>query len=210
MRVHTGTWIWPTAVLLVVMLVVTAGCARKTTEEAGLQPSGAEGLAQPAAEAPATAQEAPPEPAPEEPLAAEEETLETPAQTTEEPTVTEEPTASEEQGMVTTDSGLQYRDLKVGDGAEAKPGDTVRVHYTGWLMDGTKFDSSLDRGEPFKFPLGAGHVIRGWDEGVAGMKVGGKRELVIPSDLAYGDRGMPPDIPPKATLKFEVELLGID
>jgi FKBP-type peptidyl-prolyl cis-trans isomerase FkpA len=110
--------------------------------------------------------------------------------------------------VVKTPSGLQYIDLKVGDGAEAKKGDTAQVHYTGWLKDGTKFDSSVDRKEPFEFKVGGGEVIKGWDEGVAGMKVGGKRKLIIPFDLAYGEKGRGP-IPAKAELTFEVELLKI-
>ncbi|MFT4101900.1 MAG: FKBP-type peptidyl-prolyl cis-trans isomerase [Burkholderiaceae bacterium] len=114
--------------------------------------------------------------------------------------------------FVTTSSGLQYRDDKLGDGAEATPGKHVTVHYTGWLYrDGTagaKFDSSKDRNDPFVFPLGAGHVIRGWDEGVAGMKVGGTRTLLIPPELGYGARGAGGVIPPNATLQFEVELLA--
>ena len=113
------------------------------------------------------------------------------------------------ENMITTTSGLKYEDLTVGSGAEAVAGKTVSVHYTGWLENGTKFDSSLDRGEPFMFQLGAGEVIAGWDEGVAGMKVGGKRQLVIPSDLGYGARGAGGVIPPNATLIFEVELLAI-
>jgi len=105
-------------------------------------------------------------------------------------------------------SGLQYIDVKVGDGAEAKSGDTVEVDYTGWLVNGMKFDSSVDRNQPFQFPLGAGRVIKGWDEGVAGMKVGGIRKLIIPPDLAYGSRGVGP-IPPDSTLIFEVKLLKV-
>ena len=110
--------------------------------------------------------------------------------------------------MVTTPSGLQYQDEVLGNGDTAKSGQQVQVHYTGWLTDGTKFDSSKDRGTPFKFRLGAGEVIRGWDEGVAGMKIGGKRKLVIPAELGYGSRGAGGLIPPGATLVFEVELLG--
>lgn len=109
----------------------------------------------------------------------------------------------------TTPSGLQYRDLEVGDGQPAAAGETVVVHYTGWLEDGTKFDSSLDRGEPFQFVVGRGDVIPGWDEGVGSMRVGGKRELTIPARLAYGDQGVPGVIPPGATLIFEVELLEV-
>jgi FKBP-type peptidyl-prolyl cis-trans isomerase len=104
---------------------------------------------------------------------------------------------------------LEIKDDKLGAGREAKTGDTVSVHYTGTLMNGTKFDSSRDRNKPFDFKLGAGNVIKGWDQGVVGMKVGGKRTLVIPSDLAYGDRGSPPTIPPKSTLKFDIELLEV-
>lgn len=111
--------------------------------------------------------------------------------------------------VVTTASGLKYEVLKKGTGPVATAGHTVSVHYTGWLTNGTKFDSSVDRGQPFQFSLGAGQVIKGWDEGVAGMKVGEKRKLTIPSDLGYGSRGAGNVIPPDATLIFDVELLGI-
>ena len=116
--------------------------------------------------------------------------------------------------QITNASGLAYEELRVGEGETAAAGDFVSVHYTGWLQnpdgsEGEKFDSSVDRNEPFEFPLGAGHVIRGWDEGVQGMKVGGKRRLVIPSDLGYGSRGAGGVIPPNATLIFDVELLGV-
>jgi len=104
---------------------------------------------------------------------------------------------------------LKIEELVPGSGAEAVAGKLVSVHYTGWLTDGTKFDSSLDRGRPFQFELGAGRVIKGWDQGVAGMKVGGKRKLTIPAALGYGARGAGGVIPPNATLVFEVELLGI-
>ncbi len=117
------------------------------------------------------------------------------------------PTKVEGKGHSTPD-GLQYWDIKEGTGAVAKPGDKVKVHYTGWLTNGKKFDSSVDRGQPFEFTLGAGQVIKGWDEGVAGMKVGGKRQLRIPPDLGYGSRGAGGVIPPNATLVFDVELLG--
>ena len=115
---------------------------------------------------------------------------------------------------VMTATGLEYEDKVVGDGAEAKAGDHVTVHYTGWLRndDGTKgpkFDSSKDRNDPFEFALGAGMVIRGWDEGVQGMKVGGARQLIIPAELGYGSRGAGGVIPPNATLIFDVELLGV-
>jgi len=115
--------------------------------------------------------------------------------------------------MITSATGLQYEDTVVGDGAEATKGQTVIVHYTGWLYEdeeqGAKFDSSKDRRDPFQFILGAGMVIRGWDEGVAGMKIGGARTLIIPADLGYGSRGAGGVIPPNATLKFDVELLGL-
>lgn len=111
--------------------------------------------------------------------------------------------------MITTDSGLQYEDVIVGEGTEAQSGKSVSVHYTGSFADGRVFDSSVDRG-PFEFALGAGMVIKGWDEGVAGMKVGGKRTLVIPAELGYGDAGAGAAIPGGATLHFEVELLDVN
>ena len=111
--------------------------------------------------------------------------------------------------MQTTPSGLQYEDLVVGNGASPQTGQTAVVHYTGWLDDGKKFDSSVDRGRPFEFQVGTGQVIKGWDEGVATMKVGGKRKLLIPPDLGYGARGAGGVIPPNARLTFEVELLGV-
>ncbi|MFM7447783.1 MAG: FKBP-type peptidyl-prolyl cis-trans isomerase [Leptolyngbyaceae cyanobacterium] len=113
-----------------------------------------------------------------------------------------------EPSMITTPSGLQYTDLVEGNGAAPQSGQTVSVHYTGTLEDGTKFDSSRDRKQPFQFTLGAGQVIKGWDEGIASMKVGGRRQLVIPPELGYGSRGIGP-IPPNSTLVFDVELLNI-
>jgi len=113
------------------------------------------------------------------------------------------------EALVKTPSGLQYADLVVGKGREAHAGETASVHYTGTLVDGTKFDSSKDRNQPFSFRLGAGQVIKGWDEGVEGMKIGGTRKLVIPSDLGYGARGAGSAIPPNATLIFIVELLDL-
>lgn len=115
--------------------------------------------------------------------------------------------------MVTTPTGLKYEDSKIGEGAEATKGKQVSVHYTGWLNEkgqkGKKFDSSMDRGQPFQFGLGAGMVIQGWDEGVAGMKIGGKRTLYIPAKLGYGEQGAGGVIPPNADLIFDVELLGV-
>jgi len=122
--------------------------------------------------------------------------------------LTQDATMSEA-NATTTASGLKYEDVKVGTGETATAGRTVSVHYTGWLTDGKKFDSSKDRGKPFEFPLGGGRVIKGWDEGVQGMKVGGVRKLTIPASLGYGSRGAGGVIPPDATLVFEVELLGV-
>jgi FKBP-type peptidyl-prolyl cis-trans isomerase FkpA len=111
---------------------------------------------------------------------------------------------------VKTADGLQYWDIRVGTGEVAKDGDKVKVHYTGWLTTGKKFDSSVDAHQPFDFTIGKGDVIKGWDEGVAGMKVGGKRQLRIPPELAYGEAGHPPQIPQNATLIFDVQLLKVN
>ncbi|GAB4328979.1 MAG: FKBP-type peptidyl-prolyl cis-trans isomerase [Candidatus Zixiibacteriota bacterium] len=112
---------------------------------------------------------------------------------------------------VTTESGLRYIDVVVGEGASPEAGNMIAAHYTGWLTDGTKFDSSRDRGQPLEFPVGQGRVIKGWDEGLMSMKVGGRRILIIPPELGYGDRGTPGGpIPPGATLVFDVELVGIN
>jgi peptidylprolyl isomerase len=123
------------------------------------------------------------------------------------------PTTKEASKVITTASGLKMEDTKIGTGAEAKAGQLASVHYTGWLWvdgkRGNKFDSSKDRGQPFDFPLGGGRVIKGWDEGVQGMKIGGTRILTIPPQLGYGERGAGNVIPPNATLQFEVELLGL-
>lgn len=113
-------------------------------------------------------------------------------------------------GQVTTASGLKYIDEVVGTGDNPRPGQNVTVHYTGTLENGTKFDSSVDRGQPYPFRIGTGSVIKGWDEGVMTMKVGGKRRLIIPAKLGYGAAGRPPDIPPNATLIFEVQLLSVN
>ncbi|HVS63691.1 MAG TPA: FKBP-type peptidyl-prolyl cis-trans isomerase [Thermoanaerobaculia bacterium] len=115
----------------------------------------------------------------------------------------------DQEGWVELKKGLRYLDLEVGDGEEARPGMMVQMHYTGWLEDGTKFESSLDSGQPFAFQLGRGQVIQGWEKGVVGMREGGRRKLEIPSPLAYGRRGRPPLIPKNANLAFEVELIAV-
>ncbi|MHC5935770.1 FKBP-type peptidyl-prolyl cis-trans isomerase [Nostoc sp.] len=118
-------------------------------------------------------------------------------------------TPSSDDNVVTTPSGLKYVELKEGTGATPQPGQTVEVHYVGTLENGTKFDSSRDRGQPFSFKIGVGQVIKGWDEGLSTMKVGGRRQLIIPPELGYGSRGAGGVIPPNATLHFDVELLGV-
>jgi len=129
------------------------------------------------------------------------------------PAQAEDKSKEGESKMQKSATGLQWEDVKVGTGAQPKAGQTCVMHYTGWLWEngakGKKFDSSVDRGQPLEFPLGQGRVIKGWDEGIATMKVGGKRNLLIPPSLGYGARGYPGAIPPNATLFFEVELLGI-
>ena len=136
-----------------------------------------------------------------------EEPVAEPVEQAPEPEATAEETPAAQAEEVT---GLEIEDVVIGEGAEAVPGSAVSVHYTGWLTDETKFDSSVDRGQPFQFTLGQGMVIKGWDEGVAGMKVGGKRRLTIPPEMGYGDQGAGGVIPPGATLIFEVELLGVN
>jgi FKBP-type peptidyl-prolyl cis-trans isomerase len=119
------------------------------------------------------------------------------------------PLGPDTDGFYTTRTGLKFKDISKGEGARPLSGQTVVVHYTGWLTNGQKFDSSVDRGQPFEFVIGAGKVIKGWDEGVKGMHIGGKRHLVIPPQLGYGEKGMGGAIPPNATLIFDVELLGV-
>ncbi|MEE2778566.1 MAG: FKBP-type peptidyl-prolyl cis-trans isomerase [Acidobacteriota bacterium] len=116
----------------------------------------------------------------------------------------------DERETVTTKTGLQYVDLVVGDGPQARRGDNARVHYSGWFEDGSMFDSSRRRGQTFSFRIGRGQVIRGWDQGVVGMQIGGKRKLIVPSKLGYGKKGFNNVIPPNATLTFEIELVGLD
>ncbi len=125
------------------------------------------------------------------------------------PMSNDQTTTTTNSSVATESAQLKVEDIKEGEGKEVKVGDTVVMHYNGTLLDGTKFDSSYDRGQPFSTQIGVGRVIQGWDQGVPGMKVGGKRKLIIPGDLAYGPQGVPGTIPPNATLIFEVELLAI-
>ncbi len=205
MRIH---WL----VIATAALFLAAGCACKKEEEKKEETKKEEPKAgaelKKADEAPAAEEKAEEAPAVEE-KAEEPKAEEAPVaeEKAEEPKAEEAP--AEEPKEVATESGLKYIDLKVGDGASPEAGKMVTVHYTGWLENGTKFDSSVDRGQPFVFPIGMGRVIRGWDEGVMSMKIGGKRKLIIPAELGYGARGAGGVIPPNATLIFEVELLGI-
>jgi peptidylprolyl isomerase len=183
---HARTWI--AAASLLALLGAVASCGRTQKTETAQQDTPSE---QPAARKPAMAETA------------------APPETTVTAGVTTAASAAGSEKMMTTASGLQFSDLVVGSGASPQVGQVAVVHYTGWLKDGTKFDSSLDRGQPFEFAIGRGMVIKGWDEGVSTMKVGGKRRLVIPPALGYGAQGAGGVIPPNAELTFEVELLGV-
>ena len=171
---------------------------------AAVSAAGCERRERPKGEVPGSAQ-APAEPA----VAGQPQAAQEPSEEDEAVTAARKLGTRSEKALVTTDSGLRYIDVREGEGDAAKAGDGVSVHYTGWLVNGTKFDSSVDRGQPFKFPLGGGRVIKGWDEGVAGMKPGGVRKLIIPPALGYGSRPVGP-IPPHSTLIFEVELLATE
>jgi len=185
------------ALLAATAIVLLAGCQQTSTTSSTTSSTGA--TSSNAASSPPPAASATPPPA-------------APAAGTTAAAPTFDQTTDKSMEIATASGGsarLQYKDLKVGDGTIAESGKTVMVQYTGWLTDGTKFDSSYDHGQPFQFQLGAGQVIPGWDKVVAGMRAGGKRRLVIPSQLGYGSQGAGGVIPPNATLVFEVELLGV-
>jgi len=168
-----------TCSLIVVLAAAVVGCNQSSTTESSATSTSTSATATPSTTTPSTTESAPPA------------------------TATTENADGKE---ITMPNGIKYVDLKVGDGTLAESGMTIAAHYTGWLTNGTKFDSSLDRGQPYSFKLGTGQVIRGWDEGIKGMRVGGKRKLTIPPNLGYGESGMGP-IPPNSTLVFEVELV---
>jgi len=177
-----GEYLKTKALIAFAAFVLIAGCGKKEGEVAQEQPA----QQQPAQQQPTEQKQ--------------------PAQT---PSVTASGIPQVAGDTITTPSGLKYLEMTVGTGEAPQAGQVVQAHYTGWLTDGKKFDSSRDRGQPYPFPLGQGRVIKGWDEGIASMKVGGRRLLIIPSHLAYGPGGRPPYIPGNATLVFDVELVGL-
>jgi peptidylprolyl isomerase len=187
-------------VLGLATMLAASGCAHRKEASMSNQPAKDEQPAAAASTEQAASQASVTQAAPETPAA-----TEIPAV----PKAAAGPTPTTADQVKTTPSGLQYVDLVEGTGPSPAAGQTMVVHYTGWLTNGTKFDSSLDRGMPFQFALGQHAVIAGWDEGIAGMRVGGKRKLIVPPGLAYKDRGFPGLIPPNSTLVFEVELLGV-
>ncbi len=196
-------WVAPR---LLIVLLITASCGRDRGAEQA--PAAAASSPVTATEAPTVAAEAPAEPAPTS-LDNENADVTSAGLPDIETAAPAAPSAVDEADYTVFDNGLKTYDLVVGDGPAPMPGQVIAVHYTGWLLDGDQFASSLDHGEPYVFNLGMGQVIGGWDLGLIGMNVGGKRQLVIPPALAYGEEGMDDVIPPDATLIFEVELLEV-